>query len=154
MSEIFGSPVEQDEEEFVVKLDSNTQRFNKENQVSDFSVPDGHYRSKCISVEQNTSKAGNPQFVFTFLGQEREANNRKFLLYTPATGKGAFRTKLVLQAFGVNLPGDQLTFKRKDVLYKDVMLQLQKDAPYNGKINSKIVEITAAPSTQAETVPF
>lgn len=154
MSDIFGSPAVQEEEEFVVKfseLPSQQRNFSEE--VRDFSVPNGVYLAKCINVEKTLSKAGNDQFVFTFLGVEKEAKARQFKLYAPATGPGTFRTKEVLQAFGLDVTTANLAFKRKEVLDKNVELKLEKDAPYNGKINSKIAKVL--PTTrQADDIPF
>lgn len=155
MSEFFGSPVAQEEEEFTVSLgDAPVQQPRNTDSVRDFSVPNGVYVAKCLSVEQNTSQAGNQQFVFRFVGLESEAKGKEFYLYAPLTGKGIFKTREVLAAFGLNNSGD-IKFKRADVLNKNVDLTLEKDKPFNGKINSRITRVaTQTKEFNDSTVPF
>lgn len=105
-----------------------------------FTIPDGNYRMKCTDVEQGVSKAGNPQFIWTFQVVEGEYTGREFKSFTAITPAAMWKVAETVQALGVGQSGSVVKFKRSDVVNKECGALIEK-SEYNGQSRSQISKV-------------
>lgn len=105
-----------------------------------FVIPDGNYRLKCIDIEQQVSKGGNPMFVWTLevsAGQHAGFQGKVFTAITPAA---MWKVAETVKAFGVGQEGQMVKFKRSDVVGKECGGYIEK-TEYNGQERSQIQRV-------------
>lgn len=105
-----------------------------------FTIPDGNYRLKCIDIEQQVSKGGNPMFVWTLevsAGQNAGFQGKVFTAITPAA---MWKVAETVKAFGVGQEGQMVKFKRSDVVGKECGGYIEK-TEYNGQERSQIQRV-------------
>ena len=105
-----------------------------------FVIPDGNYRLKCIDIEQQVSKGGNPMFVWTLevsAGQHAGFQGKVFTAITPAA---TWKVAETVKAFGVGQEGQMVKFKRSDVVGKECGGYIEK-TEYNGQERSQIQRV-------------
>lgn len=107
---------------------------------NNFVIPDGNYRLKCIEIEQQVSKGGNPMFVWTLevsAGQHTGFQGKVFTAITPAA---MWKVAETVKAFGVGQEGRVVKFKRSDVVGKECGGYIEK-TEYNGQERSQIQRV-------------
>jgi len=104
---------------------------------SQYCIPDGNYKAKCIDVQQNVSKSGNPMFVWEFELVEGKYKGRTFKSWTAITPAAMWKIAETVVALGVGQSGQVVKFNRSDVIGKLCGLIIEEDE-YNGKKSSKI----------------
>ena len=105
-----------------------------------FVIPDGNYRLKCIDIEQQVSKGGNPMFVWTLevsAGRNAGFQGKVFTAITPAA---MWKVAETVKAFGVGQEGQMVKFKRSDVVGKECGGYIEK-TEYNGQERSQIQRV-------------
>lgn len=105
-----------------------------------FVIPDGNYRVKCIDIEQNVSKGGNPMFVWTFEVTEGENKGFQSKVFTAITPAAMWKVAETVQALGVGQTGSVVKFKRTDVINKECGALIEK-TEYNGQERSQISRV-------------
>ena len=105
-----------------------------------FRIPDGVYKVKCINIEQNVSKGGNPMFVWTFQVSEGDHIGFESKVFTAITPAAMWKVAETVQALGVGQTGSVVKFKRTDVINKECGAQIEA-TEYNGNTRSQISKI-------------
>lgn len=119
-------------------------------QESSFTIPDGNYKVKCMNVEQNVSKGGNPMFVWDFEISEGDHAGFKSKVFTAITPAAMWKVAETVQALGVGQTGSVVKFKRSDVINKECGAIFEQ-TEYDGKMRSQISRlITLQELEQAE----
>lgn len=111
-------------------------------QVEDqsYAIPDGSYKAKCIDVQQDVSKSGNPMFIWQFELVDGKYAGRTFKSWTAITPAAMWKVAETVIALGVGQQGQVVKFKRGDVIGKLCGLVLEEDE-YNGKATSRISKV-------------
>ena len=109
---------------------------------SNFVIPDGNYRVKCIEVEQTVSKGGNPMFVWTFEVSAGDKTGFQGKVFTAITPAAMWKVAETVEALGVGQQGQVVKFKRSDVIGKECGATFEQEE-YNGKTSSKISRVMA-----------
>lgn len=107
---------------------------------SNFVIPDGVYKVKCIEIEQTVSKGGNPMFAWTFevvSGDHAGFQSKVFTALTPAA---MWKVAETVEALGVGQTGQVVKFKRSDVINKECGA-LFEQTEYNGNTRSQISRV-------------
>lgn len=105
-----------------------------------FVIPDGNYRVRCVEVEQQVSKGGNPMFVWTFEISDGPHKGFQSKVFTAITPAAMWKVAETVVALGVGQHGQVVKFKRSDVLNKECGALIEK-TEYNGKTNSQISRV-------------
>ena len=105
-----------------------------------FVIPDGNYRVRCVEVEQQVSKGGNPMFVWTFEISDGPYKGFQSKVFTAITPAAMWKVAETVVALGVGQHGQVVKFKRSDVLNKECGALIEK-TEYNGKTNSQISRV-------------
>jgi len=105
-----------------------------------YAIPNGTYKAKCIDVQQDVSKSGNPMFVWEFELVEGQYAGRTFRSWTAITPAAMWKVAETVIALGVGQQGQVVKFKRGDVIGKLCGLILEQD-DYNGKTTSKVTKV-------------
>lgn len=105
-----------------------------------FTIPNGTYKVKCIEVEQQVSKGGNPMFVWTFEVSEGEHAGFQSKVFTAITPAAMWKVAETVQALGVGQTGSVVKFKRTDVINKECGALIE-DTEYDGKVRSQISRV-------------
>ena len=107
-------------------------------EVEDSSlIPEGTYKVRCINVEQQVSKGGNPMFVWDFEIVGTDYAGRVLKVFTAITPAAMWKVAETVQALGVGGTGEVVKFKRSDVLGKECGAVIE-DTEYNGNTRSQI----------------
>jgi hypothetical protein len=110
------------------------------------TIPDGEYLAKVISVEQQTSQAGNPMLVFDFTLVEGDYAGRQFRTYVALTQAAMFKVEEMVNALGIKgNPGSDVTISVADVINTLAVLHIEKQE-YNGETRSQIKRMAAPPA--------
>lgn len=109
-------------------------------QESQFVIPDGCYKVKCLEVEQSVSKGGNPMFVWQFEISSGDYAGFQSKVFTAITPAAMWKVAETVQALGVGQVGSMVKFKRTDVIGKECGALFEK-TEYNGKYNSQISKL-------------
>jgi len=104
------------------------------------SVPDGSYKVRCIEIEQNVSKSGNPMFVWTFEIAEGQYQGFQLKVFTAITPAAMWKVAETVEALGVGQSGSVVKFKRSDVINKECGA-LVEATEYNGNTRSQISRV-------------
>lgn len=107
---------------------------------SGYTIPDGAYRVKCVDIDQDVSKSGNPMFVWTFEvcdGDHAGFQSKSFTAITPAA---MWKVAETVEALGVGQTGQVVKFKRSDVINKECGALFTQD-DYNGTVRSQITKV-------------
>lgn len=105
-----------------------------------YTIPDGNYRVRCIEVEQGVSKAGNPQFIWTFEVSDGDHAGFQSKVFTAITPAAMWKVAETVQALGVGQTGVVVKFKRSDVINKECGAIFEA-TEYNGRVNSQISKL-------------
>ena len=105
-----------------------------------FNIPDGNYKVKCMDVEQNVSKGGNPMFVWTFQINEGEHAGFESKVFTAITPAAMWKVAETVEALGVGQTGSVVKFKRTDVVGKECGAIFEQ-TEYNGQTRSQISKV-------------
>lgn len=105
-----------------------------------FTIPDGNYKVKCIDVEQGVSKAGNPQFIWTFNIADGQYAGREFKSFTAITPAAMWKVAETVEALGIGQTGSVVKFKRTDVIGKECGALIEQ-SEYNGNTRSQISKV-------------
>ncbi|MGA2875525.1 MAG: hypothetical protein ABSE82_08305 [Nitrososphaerales archaeon] len=82
-------------------------------------IPEGERTLKILNVEEGTSKAGNPQIIWTIMDVETEKCD---VLYTIATQGKRWALKSILFACGVPIAdGEIYSFEMEDLIDKTII---------------------------------
>ena len=109
-------------------------------QSGGFTIPDGNYKVKCVDIEQNVSKGGNPMFVWTFEVSEGPNKGFQSKVFTAITPAAMWKVAETVQALGVGQTGTVVKFKRTDVLNKECGAIFEQ-TEYNGNTRSQINKV-------------
>ena len=107
---------------------------------SNFTIPDGLYRVRCMEVEQSVSKGGNPMFVWTFEVSNGDHAGFQSKVFTAITPAAMWKVAETVQAMGVGQQGQVVKFKRSDVVGKECGALIEK-SDYNGQERSQISRV-------------
>lgn len=107
---------------------------------SGFTIPDGNYKVKCIDIEQGVSKAGNPQFIWTFEVSEGDHRGFQSKVFTAITPAAMWKVAETVIALGVGQTGSVVKFKRTDVVGKECGALIEA-SEYNGMTRSQISRV-------------
>ena len=102
-----------------------------------FAIPDGNYAVRCIDVEQSTSKAGNPMFVWSFVIIAGEFEGKDMKMWTSLAPAAMWKVAEAVKALGVGDVGQVVKFKRSDVIGRECGATISA-SEYQGKMSSKI----------------
>lgn len=105
-----------------------------------FKIPDGNYKVKCIDIEQGVSKAGNPQFIWTFEISEGDHVGFQSKVFTAITPAAMWKVAETVIALGVGQSGTVVNFKRSDVVGKECGALIEQ-TEYNGNTRSQISRV-------------
>lgn len=141
MSNDFGNPVDNDMDLDLGVDENQLKEIESTETLRDYSVPEGKYLCRIISVEPKESKAGNKMLEWTFDGQEPTVDKKAFKFYT-VLGSDNMTYFLKAMKYTKGL-------KAKDLIGRTAKLHLVKDAPYtkadgSTTINSKIKSVLPA----------
>ena len=110
-------------------------------EVSDgFTIPDGNYKVKCLDVEQGVSKAGNPQFIWSFEVSEGDHKGFQSKVFTAITPAAMWKVAETVMALGIGQSGSVVKFKRTDVVGKECGALIEK-SDYSGQDRSQITKV-------------
>lgn len=109
-------------------------------QENSFTIPDGNYKVKCIDIEQNVSKGGNPMFVWTFEISDGPHTGFQSKVFTAITPAAMWKVAETVQALGVGQTGSVVKFKRTDVINKECGALIEQ-TEYNGTTRSQITRV-------------
>lgn len=107
---------------------------------SNFVIPDGIYKVKCMDIEQTVSKGGNPMFVWTFEVIEGPNAGFQSKVFTAITPAAMWKVAETVTAMGVGQEGEVVKFKRSDVIGKDCGALIEQNE-YNGQNRSQISRV-------------
>lgn len=107
---------------------------------SNFVIPDGMYRVKCVEVEQTVSKGGNPMFAWTFEVSAGEHTGFQSKVFTAITPAAMWKVAETVEALGVGQTGQVVKFKRSDVINKECGATFET-SEYNGQTRSQISRV-------------
>lgn len=137
----FGTPTDNDMD-FDLEVDAEQLREIESGETfKDYSVPEGKYLARIVSIESAVSGAQNKMKVWTFSGIDPAIQNKTFKFYT------------VLKSSNMTLFLKALKFKEgmkaKDLIGHTAKIHLIKDKPYtkaDGSVtlNSKIKSVLPA----------
>jgi hypothetical protein len=102
-----------------------------------FHIPEGNYRLKVDSVEEDTSKAGNDQLKWIWIGVEDKAKGKKFWWYTVLPPRDARALKHTLIRLGVEVPDSVMDLDLDDLVGREAVAIIEDDE-YEGRVRSKI----------------
>jgi len=105
-------------------------------------IPAGAYRAKCVNVDQQVSKGGNPMFVWDFELLEGDGKGRILKVFTAITPAAMWKVAETVIALGVGQTGEVVKFKRSDVLGKECGVTVE-DTEYNGNVRSQIQNVVS-----------
>lgn len=111
------------------------------NAVRDFSIPDGMYKAVLILVEDTVSSSGNDMLVATYSLLEDDHAGKEFKDFMVLSPKAIWKLEAFLKATGLGNIGEEVDLSFEKYANTMVYLKLKKAAPYNGAINSKIVQL-------------
>lgn len=137
----FGNPAANDMDLDFGVDEAQQREIESTETFKDYSVPEGKYLCRIISVEPKESKAGNKMLEWTFDGQEAAVDKKQFRFYTVlGSDNMTFFLKTMKYTRGL---------KPKDLIGRQAKLHLVKDAPYTKSdgsvtINSKIKSVLPA----------
>lgn len=103
-------------------------------------VPEGNYRVRCIDVTQETSKQGNPMFVWTFIIVDGEYAGKEFKYFTAMTPAAIWKVSEAVISLGIGASGQIVRFSRSDVINKECGAEIIDD-DYNGNKKSIITRL-------------
>lgn len=109
-------------------------------QENNYTIPDGNYKIKCKDVEQGVSKAGNPQFIWTFEVSDGKYAGFELKSFTAITPAAMWKVAETVQALGIGQTGSMVKFKRTDVIGMECGA-LVEASEYNGNTRSSIVRV-------------
>lgn len=113
----------------------------------------GRHMFQCVELETGTSKAGNPQFITTWMCIHPEADRGEKLKYYTATIPSArWKVADMLRAAGVPIEGSMLKFKRSDLVGK-VCAGMTVVEPYQGRDSAKLQSILPLTDEEQLMVP-
>lgn len=107
---------------------------------SNFLIPDGIYKVRCIDIVQDVSKGGNPMFVWTFEVVEGDHAGFQSKVFTAITPAAMWKVAETVAAMGVGQEGQVVKFKRSDVVGKDCGALIEA-TEYNGQNRSQISRV-------------
>lgn len=107
---------------------------------SNFLIPDGIYKVRCIDIVQDVSKGGNPMFVWTFEVVEGDHTGFQSKVFTAITPAAMWKVAETVAAMGVGQEGQVVKFKRSDVVGKDCGALIEA-TEYNGQNRSQISRV-------------
>lgn len=107
-------------------------------------IPSGAYRAKCVNVDQQVSKGGNPMFVWDFELLEGDGKGRILKVFTAITPAAMWKVAETVIALGVGQTGEVVKFKRSDVIGKECGVTVE-DTEYNGNVRSQIQNVVSLP---------
>lgn len=121
---------------------------------ANFRIPAGDYVGKLVALEKGTSKAGNPQWIWTFAITHGEYAGKEFKLFTALTPAAAWKVAETLLALGLGEAGSSVKFKRQDALNRRCILHIVDDT-YNGQERSTLEKILPHPDGPGpeQTIP-
>lgn len=134
----FGRPKEDEDFSFdMTGMDTDS--------TSRFVIPAGYYIGKCIDVKKDTSKAGNPMWVWTFVIIHGEQAGKEFKLWTALTPSAAWKVAETLEALDLGKGGSLANFKKSDALNRRCIMVIVDDTNDKGKPTSSLDRIMAHP---------
>lgn len=107
---------------------------------SNFLIPDGTYRVRCIEIEQTVSKGGNPMFAWTFEVSAGEYTGFQSKVFTALTPAAMWKVAEIVEALGVGQTGQVVKFRRSDVINRECGAIFEQ-SEYKGNVRSQISRI-------------
>lgn len=108
----------------------------------------GDYLAKCVDIMADTSKSGNPMWVWTFELCDDKGNGtgRELQYYTALTPSAMWKAVEILSALGIpTTPGEKVSFGPEQVLGIGIVLEVVEDE-YNGLPTNSIQRVKGHPS--------
>ncbi len=127
----FGKAPDGDEEFSVEGLDEGSSKFH---------IPEGEYRMRLIDLDKDTSKAGNPMWIWTFAVVKGEHEGAELKTYTALTPAAMWKLTEVLEALQVPAADGRAKFKKNDVIGRECTGTVE-DNEYQGRVNSSIAQL-------------
>ena len=95
-------------------------------ETQDFEpLPAGAYLVAITRYELKKTQAGDPAINYTLTVQEGDYTGRKIWLFGMLVGKGAFVTKNLLKASGIECDSEQLDFDPDDLIGVEILVTLK-----------------------------
>ena len=121
------NPVTEQEEDFSMSVSPEATK-------SKYVIAEGKYPATCTDLTKGTSQNGNEMYIFSFIGTGGAAEGREFTLRVLTAAKFQWKLLKTLKGFGIGLSKDGngepfLSLKKKDVVGKDVTLELEQNTP-------------------------
>jgi len=105
-----------------------------------FRIPEGQYKMKVKSAEQDKSKNDNDMIVWQFTGVEGKAKGKTFYYYTPLTEESLWKLGLTLQALGQDVEDSAMDIDLDEMIDLECMGEVIDDE-YQGKTRSKLQSV-------------
>lgn len=105
------------------------------------NVEEGDYKAKIKACEINVSKAGNKQLLFTI--EVPEVRGATYPYYCPLEGKGAWKTRNIIEAIGKKPPRAAVSVDTDIFINKPIGIELVDDE-YEGHMKSIINQVFPA----------
>lgn len=105
------------------------------------NVEEGDYKAKIKACEINVSKAGNKQLLFTI--EVPEVRGATYPYYCPLEGKGAWKTRNIIEAIGKKPPRAAASVDTDIFINKPIGIELVDDE-YEGRMKSVINQVFPA----------
>lgn len=116
---------------------------------SKYRIPEGTYRFRCIDIEKETSKSGNPMWTWTFAVCKGQHEGTELKTWTALTASALWKVVQVGQALGLDIAEGRLKFKKSNVIGKECYGKVL-DSEYQGRVNSRIEELYALDSDEGK----
>lgn len=122
---------------------------------------EGDYKLKVVKVEENEkSKAGNPQWIVTFLGLTGAVKGKKGTEYFALVPDALWKLRDFLEALGLKVSGKKAKLNPQKLVDKVVGAHIQDGEPFGDKgiVNGEIGyylsagEVGAAPAADSTPV--
>lgn len=99
-------------------------------------VAEGDYAAKITKVVDDTSKAGNFQYVFTI--KLNKFSQHSYPYYCGVEQKTLWKLRNVAVAAGMNVPKKRMKFDPNKLVGKTIGVTIVDSEPYEGRIKSEI----------------
>lgn len=114
-----------------------------------FRIPEGSYRMKVVSVEEETSSNDNDMLSWKFEGVEGKAKGKLFWYHTVLNEQSLWNLRGLLQAFGDEVPLEPQDLDLDEMIGKE-LIGIVTDETYRSKISSKMTDFEAAEEEEEE----
>jgi len=143
------------DQDFVVDLtEQEPAKKPQSNDPKRFCIPDGDYVVSVVDVNKETSKAGNPMFVWDMEVAEGDHQGHSMRVFTALTPAALWKLSETVEALGLGEAGQSVKFSKEKALGRRCVAAVLAEE-YNEKWNSKIDRLSPHPEGPiSDDVPF